>query len=59
MATVFEAFYDGRVGSNTVGVLLGLERSLEDCIRVVVVGNHNVLIAAERSNEEAADVVCV
>ena len=42
-----------------MGVLLGLEQSLEDCIRFSVVGNHNVLIAAERSNEEAADVVCV
>ena len=44
----FGAFYDGGVGGNVVGVLLGLERRLEDRIGVAVVGNRNVLIVAER-----------
>ena len=53
----FEACHDGGVGSNVVGVLLGLERSLEDCIRVAVVDGHNVLVAAAKANREAAGVV--
>ena len=47
------------VGSNVVGVLLGLERRLEDRIRVAVVGDHSILIAAERVNRGAVSVVCV
>ena len=59
MVRDFEAFHDGGVGSNAVGVLLGLERSLEVCIRAAVVGNYNLLIDAERAKREAAGVVRV
>ena len=38
-------------------VLFGIERRLEDCIRVAMVGNHNVLISAARPNREVAGVV--
>ena len=55
----FEAFHDGGLGRNTVGVLLVMERRLEDRIRFAVVGDHNVLIDTARANGEAAVVVCV
>ena len=55
----FEAIHYGGLGINVVGVLIGMERRLEDIIRVVVVGNHNVLIAAAISNGEAVGVVYV
>ena len=50
MAAGFEAFHYGGVGSNALGVLLGIERQLEDRIIVIVVGDHNVLIAMARAN---------
>ena len=59
MATGFETFHDRGVVRNAVGFLLGLERRLEDCIRVTVLGNHDVLIDAARANGEAPSVVCV
>ena len=59
MATVFEAYRDGGVGSNAVGVLLGLERRSEYHIIVTVVGDNNVLISAVTSNVEMAGAVCV
>ena len=55
----FEAIHYGGLGINVVGVLIGMERRLEDIIRVVVVVNHNVLIAAAISNGEAVGVVYV
>ena len=59
VAAGFEAFHDGGVGGNVVGIILGLEWGLEDCIGVEVLGNHNVLIAAARANGGAAGVFCV
>ena len=59
MAAGFEAFRDGGVGRNVVGVLLSIEQRLEDRISVALVGYHNVLIATARANEEAAGVICV
>ena len=59
MAAGFEAFHDGGVGRNVVGVLLSLERRLEDSIIVAVVGNHNLLIDTARANGKAENVVCV
>ena len=58
MAAGFEAFCDGRVSRNAVGVLLGMERRFEDCIRVSVTDNHNVMIAAAKANGEVDGVVC-
>ena len=40
-------------------VLLGMEWRLEDCMRVAVVGNHNVLLAAVKANGGAGGFVCV
>ena len=59
VAAGFEAFHDGGVGGNVVGIILGLEWGLEDCIGVEVLGNHNVLIVAARANGGASGVVCV
>ena len=42
-----------------VCVPIGLERRLEDCIRVAVVGNHNVLISMARANGEVDSVICL
>ena len=59
MAAGFEAFHGEGLGRNAVGVLLGIERRLEDHIGVAVLGNHNALVSAARADGEAARVVYV
>ena len=59
MAAGFEAFHDGGVVSNAVSFFIGMELRLKDYVIVAVVGDHNVLIAAARANEEVANVVRV
>ena len=59
VVAVFEAFYDGGVGINALGVLLGIELRLGGCIGVALVGNQNVLISAARANGEAVGVIYI
>ena len=59
VVAVFEAFYDGGVGINELGVLLGIKLRLEGYIGVALVENHNVLVAVARANGEAAGVICI
>ena len=43
VAAGFDAFHDGGVGDNVVGVLFSLEHRLEDRVGVAVGGDHNAL----------------
>ena len=55
----FETLHDGVVGGDAVFILLSLECGLEDGVGIIVVGNHDVLVAAAGVDREPASVVSV
>ena len=59
VTTLLEFRHDLVVGGETVVVLARLKRLDEDDVRVTVVGNHHVLIAAAAGDGEAPSVVGV
>ena len=59
VTAVLELYHDGIVDCDAVCFLFGHEGGLQDGVGVVMVGNHDVLIDAMRSNGEAPIVVGV
>ncbi len=51
--------HDGVVGRNSMLVIPGLERLLEDEVAVGMVGNHHILVARARLDQKAPYVICV
>ncbi len=51
--------HDGIVGGNAVAVIPGLEGLLENEVAVGMVGNHHILVARARLDQEMISVVCV
>ena len=59
MALWCEAFHDGVVGYDVMGVTTHFQCGVQDGIGVTVVGNHYLLVATVRANGEASSVFCV
>ena len=59
VATSIEAGYDAGVGWDAVAVFACLEGLDEDDVGVILIGNHEVLIAAAGADREASRVVGV
>ena len=57
VAMVLERGHDAGVGGDVVGVVFGLEGFDKDKVGVAVIGEHDVLVAAVRTDGEAAHVI--
>ena len=57
VASLLELRHDASVGWDAVAVMFGLKGLDEDGVGVVVVGEHDVLIATARADGEVAHVV--
>ena len=57
MAAGFETLHDGIVCLNSVFILAGFEHGIKDCVGVAMLSDHDVLVAAARSDGESAAVV--
>ena len=59
MATLFEAGHDAVVDSNLVAFVLVFAGVYKDVVITAAVGEHDVLVSAEREDGKAAHVVSV